>query len=221
VALARELAFLRAAFALPCTAVHLAEVRATLGSFECIDRYYDAEPVMPQRRALGGEVLSVIAGSEPAPTIPPELVERLQRLRDVFHAHGAVAQVTEHLARFVDTTERVRGTREPGEYIRAVEEEGRLTSEMVLLLFDGDPPRSGFAEFFVRLGIVGNLVDKLCDAHADFSRGELALRPNAAVYARLVAAFVRHATLLLARFPRRWALVWWGARYFAPLLARS
>jgi hypothetical protein len=221
VALADELAFLREAFELPCTEVHRAQVGTALGSFECIDRYYDAESISPRRRALGDDVISVVAGGESAAPLPAELVEQLHGLREVFHAHDARAPIAELLARFVDATERVRNTLEPSEYVAAVEEEGRLTSEMVLLLFDGDPPRSRFAEFFVRLGIVGNLVDKLCDARDDFARGEVALRPGAAVHARLCAAFVHHATLLVARFPRRVALVRWGAKYFAPLLRRA
>ncbi|HEY5920121.1 MAG TPA: hypothetical protein VIV11_00565 [Kofleriaceae bacterium] len=217
VALAAELAFLREAFALPCTQTHRAEVSATLGSFECIDRYYDTEALAAARRALADEVVNVVAGSQPARDLPPELVDRLATLHRVFAAHHAVAGVAAHLARFVEITERARTTLSPRDYIAAVEEEGRLTAEMVLLLFDGDPP-SPFADFFTRLGVVGNLVDKLCDVRADFAAGELALRPSAALYLRLATAFVRHASILFVQFPRRWTLLAWGARYFGPLV---
>src|SRR5262249_48669542 len=147
----------------PCSDAHRAEVCATLGAFECIDRYYDAERDGSHRRALGANVVRVVAGGEPASPLPQELVVHLHLMREVFRAHAAVAQLVDRLARFVEITERARTTLELDAYVGAVEQEGRLTSEMVLLLFDGDPAHSRFCEFFLRLGVVGNLVDKLCD----------------------------------------------------------
>ena len=212
VALAGELAFLREAFALPCTETHRADVVATLGAFECIDRYYDAEGNAEIRRVLAGDIVDILGGA--SRDLPRELVDRIESLRRVFAAH--IAGITERLAAFVVATERARTTRAPREYLAAVEAEGRLTSEMVLLLFDDPPTR--FPEFFVRLGVVGNLVDKLCDVRADYLTGEIVVEPNIVLHARLAAAFLRHAAVLVLGFPRPWQLVRWGVRYFRPLL---
>ncbi len=147
-----------------------------------------------------------------------ELRRHVDRLRAVLELHRAIEPCAELMRRFIDATERVRAARSAASYVAGVRDEGRLTSEMVLLLL-AQEDEAGFARFFVTLGVVGNLVDKLCDVRGDHRSGELALRPGVRVHARLVAAFIRGAATTLAAFPRRLALVAWGARYFAPLAA--
>jgi len=188
----------------------------TLAAFECIDRHYDAVGDAIARRALGAAIVDTLRG-EPA-VDARELRGHVDRLRALLETHAAIDRCAELMRRFIDATEQVRGARSAASYVAAVRDEGRLTSEMVLLLLE--PERDvAFARFFSALGVVGNLVDKLCDVREDHRAGEVALRPGVRVHARLAAAFVRGAATTLAAFPRRLALVAWGARYFAPLLA--
>jgi hypothetical protein len=213
VALARELPFLRDGFALPSPTALRDGVCATLEAFECLDRHYDRMPHADRRRAFADDIVRSLAGAQ-AP-LPDEVTRHLAALRQLFASH--VPAIANRLARFTAMTETARTTRAPREYIAAIEEEGRLTSEMVLLLFANDPP-SRFPAFFVQLGIVGNLVDKLCDVRDDFAAGEIVLEPNVALHLRLLGAFVKHAAIVVAMFPRRAALVVWGAKYFKGLL---
>jgi hypothetical protein len=216
VELARELPFLRSAFGLPCTDDNRADVTTTLAAFECIDRHYDALISPAQRRALGEQVVAVLATGAHDPALPQELADQVQSLHAVFARHAAAPRCAALLAEFVVATERVRGAHGARDYVRGVRAEGELTSAMVLLLLDSD---ARFAAFFLRLGVVGNLVDKLCDVRDDHARGEIAIAPSAGVHLRLAAAFARAAIPLVVGFPRPLALARWGLRYLRPLVA--
>ena len=211
VALANELDFLRSAFRLPCSDRHRADVVATLAAFECIDRHYDATAAGDRRSSLGKLIVDVLGGNASAAALPSELADHVSSLRATFEAHAAARRCAELLAEFFATTERVRTTRAPREYLDNVRKEGWLTSAMVLLVLD--PADESFAPFFLRLGVVGNLVDKLCDIHDDHALGEIAMAPTAAMYARLLGSFAVNAVRLLATFPRPFALARWGLKY--------
>ncbi|CAN5910150.1 hypothetical protein BH11MYX2_BH11MYX2_07960 [soil metagenome] len=215
VALADHLEFLRGAYALPCTTRHRADVTTTLSAFECIDRHYDGLSAGGPRRELGAQIVHMLGGAEE--TLPAELEAHVRALRAVFAAHGASARLAELLAEFFVATERVRGTPEPSEYVDQVRREGHLTSAMVLLLLE--PDRSGrFARFFLRLGVVGNFVDKLVDVRDDHAQGETSVSPTLGVHARLLAELMRAAVPLVLEFPRRLALARWGVGVTARLL---
>jgi len=207
VALAGELPFLRSAFGLPCTQANRDDVAATLAAFECIDRHYDAQA--DGRRALGEAIVAALRGD--AAELAEELADQVCTLRAVFEQHAAAARCAQLLAEFFVATERVRGAHDPNDYVHGVREEGHLTSAMVLLLLDSDPR---FESFFLRLGVVGNLVDKLCDVRDDHARGEIAIAPSARVHLQLAAAFTRAAIPLVIAFPRPLALARWGLRFW-------
>jgi hypothetical protein len=200
-----ELEMLRSAFGLPCTAANRADVTATLAAFECFDRCYDALPTLA-RQLLGKRIVHGLATGAPD-ALPIEIAAHVRALHTVFARHGAVARCAALLAEFIATTEIVRTTLDPRRYVAGVGREGVLTSAMVLLLFDHD---ERWAPFFLQLGVVGNLADKLCDVRHDHARGEIALAPSTRVHARLLAAFVDAAVPLVLRFPRPLALVRWG-----------
>lgn len=215
VELAQHLEFLRGAFDLPCSPTQQRDVATTLAAFECIDRHYDVVGDAPARRALGAAVIGALRGETAIES--RELQAQVDRLRAVFAAHRAIERCAELMRRFIDATERVRAARSAATYVAGVQDEGRLTSEMVLLLLE--PERAvAFTRFFSALGVVANLVDKLCDVRRDHRAGEVALRPGVRVHARLVAAFVRGAVRVIAAFPERRALAMWGVRYLAPLV---
>jgi hypothetical protein len=86
---------------------------------------------------------------------------------------------------------------------------------MVLILLGGG---DRFARFFLRLGVVGNLVDKLVDVREDHALGEISVAPTIGVHARLLAELIRAAVPLVIEFPRRFALARWGVGVTARLL---
>jgi hypothetical protein len=216
VALADHLEFLCGAFGLACTRAHRADVAATLAAFECMDRHYDAVVDSKARCALGRRMVDAFAGDAPASSLPLELAGHVSALRGVFDGHGARAACRDFLSEFFIVTERTRTTRDPREYLRSVRREGFLTSAMVVLLLHDDDAR--FRSFFLQLGVVGNLVDKICDVRDDYARGEIAVPPSLEVHARLLAAFVISAAPLLVSFPRPIALTRWGLGYLRPAL---
>jgi hypothetical protein len=213
VALADHLEFLRGAYRLPCTTRHRTEVASTLSAFECIDRHYDGLSAGEPRRDLGARIVRMLEGSDE--TLPAELDEHVRALRSVFAAHGFADTLATLLEEFFVATERVRTTPSHREYVDQVCREGHLTSAMVLLLL-GENAR--FARFFLRLGVVGNLVDKLVDVREDHALGEISVAPTIGVHARLLTELVRAAVPLVLEFPRRIALARWGVGVTARLL---
>jgi hypothetical protein len=215
VALADHLEFLRAAYRLPCTERHRREVTTTLAAFECIDRHYDALASGAPRQALGAQIVQKLRGG--GEILPAELDAHVHSLRDVFARHGASDRLAALLEQFFVATERVRQTPEPREYVDQVRREGHLTSAMVLLLLDARPG-DRFERFFLRLGVVGNLVDKLVDVREDHALGEISVSPTVGVHARLLAELIRASVPLILEFPRRLALARWGVGVTVRLL---
>ncbi|HEY4057135.1 MAG TPA: hypothetical protein VGM39_11030 [Kofleriaceae bacterium] len=213
VALADHLEFLRGAYRLPCTTRHRTDVATTLSAFECIDRHYDGLSAGEPRRDLGARIVRMLAGSDQ--DLPAELESHVRALRAVFAAHDSDKRLATLLEKFFVATERVRTTPSHREYVDQVRREGHLTSEMVLILLGGG---DRFARFFLRLGVVGNLVDKLVDVREDHALGEISVAPTIGVHARLLAELIRAAVPLVIEFPRRFALARWGVGVTARLL---
>jgi hypothetical protein len=191
-------------------------------ALECIDRALDSEMTVAARRALAERILSALRGGAPAAHVADddELGRWLLQLRALIVGRQIAAPFLALATRALANTERMRTTRALSEYLRCVEEEGRLTVEMTLTVMGGSSC-APLAAFLRGVAEIGNLYDKLVDARADAARGEIAIRPDWRLHAALSAALLRRLPRAIALHPRRtrflrWALGWVVA---LPLLA--
>jgi hypothetical protein len=189
-------------------------------ALECIDRRLDDLAAAEDRRRLGDELLRRLrAPTAPCPgddmpadvDLDLDLSERADRLARILasRGHGITDAFCRLAERALANTERMRSVRESAAYVACVEHEGRLTVEMTLLLL-GDQVSPAFGAFLRAIAEMANLLDKLIDARADHRRGELALRPGAALHARLALAFLRRVPAAIARHPRPHRFLAWG-----------
>jgi hypothetical protein len=183
-----------------------------MAAFEAIDRHVDAHGDPAVRAKLEAQIVAAIETDDAS--IDRELRERLGELRAILPPGGA-RFVAGSLERFFAHSEELRTTTDPSRYLRAVLDEAARASEMTLLVA-ARLADARFARFFGVLSEVANLVDKLHDVRGDHRRGEIAVAADAALHARLAAAFAARAARLLLLAPRPLKLVAWGARYLVP-----
>jgi hypothetical protein len=181
-------------------------------TLECIDRLLDAIADADERARFGEALLAALADERAGEALPSELRAHLDQLRPVLARTGArqrlVALGTDALA----NTERMRVTRDTGEYLARVRAEGRFTVEMALLFVE--PWLSPACRAFLRsVAEMGNLVDKLKDARGDFRRGEMAVAPDVLLHARLLASILKRVPAAAALHPRLLGFVRWGVGY--------
>jgi hypothetical protein len=183
-----------------------------MAAFEAIDRHVDARSDREERARLEQSIVAAVEMDDAA--LDDELRARLGELRAILPPGGA-RFVAGSLARFFAHSEELRTTTDPSRYLRAVLDEAARASEMTLLIA-ARLADARFTRFFGVLSEVANLVDKLHDVRGDRRRGEIAVAADAALHARLAAAFAARAARLLLLAPRPLKLVAWGARYLVP-----
>ena len=192
---------------------NLADVRVFTTALEHIDRELDAIDSAADRRDFGARLLAALVD----PDVRVSDIE-LDELRAVLVRRGVTRAFSALARRALANSERMRLTRSPREYLDAIELEGRLTVELVLLFLEPDAGPA-FVEFLRAVGDVANLFDKLVDMRADHRRGELALVPSVRLHARVAARLVRRVPSVVARHPRRVRLVGWGVGWMRRMLA--
>jgi len=176
-------------------------------ALECVDRHVDATPEPTARLALERAILA-----RELTALPDELARRVERLHRI-----APPALWTTAARALRNAERIRTARDAREYVRCVEEEGRLLVDMLLALVGQwcSPALIGFLRGVAELA---NLADKLIDAHGDYARGELALRPGLALHARLAFAFLGRLPAALRTHPSARRFVRWGLGYLVTMI---
>ncbi len=170
-------------------------------ALECIDRELDARPERAHRRELADAVL---AGTIDQPS---ELACHVARLHEL-----APPALWAAARRALVNSERMRATRDVRDYIACIEEEGRLTVEMLLAIV-GPWCSPALQRFLRRVAELANLVDKLVDARADFRRGELAIAPGLALHVHLAAAALARVPGALAAHPSWPRFAAWGLSF--------
>jgi hypothetical protein len=176
-------------------------------ALECIDRELDARDSL-HRSELGDAVL---AGTV---VDPPELARHVARLHEL-----APPALWAAARRALANSERMRATHSIRDYIACIEEEGRLTVEMLLAIV-GPWCSPELQRFLHRVAELANLVDKLVDARADFRRGELAIAPGLALHAHLVAALLARVPGALAAHPSWPRFAAWGLSFVRVMVVR-
>jgi hypothetical protein len=73
-----------------------------------------------------------------------------------------------------------------------------------------------FMQWFPSVAEVGNLVDKLVDARADYRRGEMRIKPDLGHHMTLLWEIARRGLGAFRLFPRRARLFRWAIRFFDP-----
>ena len=195
------------------TPANLRDVRVFMLALEHIDRVLDAIVDRADRRAFGERLLAAIANGD-ARFSDIELGE----LYAVLARRGRTAAFVALARTALVNSERMRTTRDAHEYLDAIELEGRLTVELVLLFVDPDAGPA-VAAFLRAVGDIANLFDKLIDMRADHRRGELALRPSIRLHARVLARILRRLPSVAATHPRRLRFVGWSVGWVRRMLA--
>jgi hypothetical protein len=209
--LAEDLPRLALAFGCALPAVAQQDLLVFTLALECIDRVLDAIPHEEERGAFGAHLLDALDGGS-LELGDDELRGHLRALRRVLAAGGAAPRFRRVGASALANTERMRTTRDAGEYLDCVRREGRYTVELALL-FVGAWLNPACRAFLRSVAEMGNLVDKLKDARGDFRRGEMAVAPDVLLHARLVGLILRRVPAAAALHPSLTGFVRWGVGY--------
>lgn len=221
-ALAGELSVIAADFGHTVDASLRHDIARLAATMECIDRHVDDAADDRARRALWADIVALLirgdedggdgVGSDTGAFVDPELARSVLDVREVATRRGVLPRMVRLVREEIATSEAMRQAVRSGDYVAAVLREGHLTAGLALLVV-GPACGRPFRRFFYRLGGPANLVDKLLDARADHSRGELRLAPGLGLYVRLAASIAVRTPMLLASHPRWWRVIGLGVRY--------
>lgn len=195
------------------------DIARLAAAMECIDRHVDDVACDASRTALWTSIFALLARGEVDLGLPlatrasrDELHGAVQRVRDLAVRRGVLPRMLRIVKKEIATSEALRHTRDARVYVRAVVREGRLTAALALVVA-GRACGPAFRRFFFRLGGPANVVDKLNDASADHSRGEIRVDPGLGLRARLAVAIALALPALFAAHPRKARIVDLGVRY--------
>lgn len=104
---------------------------------------------------------------------------------EIFARYDQPEYFISRASRIFEIAELLRSVRCRRAYISLVCEEGRCFLEMFLPIFAVHATPE-FMRWFPHVAEVGNLVDKLVDARADYRRGEMQIQPNLTHHAVLL-----------------------------------
>jgi len=208
--LAEDLPRLAEAFGCPLTARACGDLMVFTLALECIDRELDAIGDAAERARFGARLLAALDGE--GARFGDELDGHLEALEPVLRRIGAGERFLALGAAALDNTERMRTTRDAGEFLLCVRREGVYTVELALLFVEAELSAACCA-FLRSVAEMGNLVDKLKDARGDFQRGEMAVAPGVVLHARLVGLILRRVPAAAALHPSLSGFVRWGASY--------
>lgn len=182
---------------------------------ECLDRVVDEAPD-EERALLAGLIIEALRqGESEHEAFSTELTRQLNVLNDIFGRYPDPEFFISRAERIFQIAETVRSVRDRGTYIELVCEEGRCFLEMFLPIFEVSAPES-FMSWFPSVAEVGNLVDKLVDARADYRRGEMALYPGLGHHLALLSQIAWRGKDAFRFFPSRTRLFLWAIRFFNP-----
>lgn len=182
---------------------------------ECLDRIVDESPSGVRQQRAQQIIGALRMGVDQELQEIPELVIRLEQLRDIFSRYAEPEYFISRAARIFEIAEEIRSVDERGVYIDLVCEEGRCFLEMFLPIFAVHATPK-FMEWFPSVAEVGNLVDKLVDARADYRRGEMRIHPGLTHHLVLLREVAVRGLGAFTLFPSRTRLFLWAIRFFDP-----
>jgi hypothetical protein len=154
-------------------------------SIECADRSLDAISQADRRVLFGNAILAHLEGSGCSDDgVTVELAGWLAQLREVIERHQIHGAYYEIVGELLSNSEQMRTTRNHARFVCCAVKEGRLMVQLLLLILE-DNSTPQFDSFMRQLSEPANLGDKLRDAHRDYQRGEIAIRPTWKFRARL------------------------------------
>lgn len=182
---------------------------------ECLDRRVDSCPEGVRQRLAGDVITALRARSHEGFEPDEELHRQLYQLDAIFHRYQDPEYFIWRCERIFAIAEEIRLTTERSVYVDLVCEEGRCFLELFLPLFAVHATPE-FMTWFPSVAEVGNLVDKLVDARADYRRGEMLIPPDLAHHCSLLGHIARKGVGAFALFPNRLRLFGWAIRFFDP-----
>jgi hypothetical protein len=105
----------------------------------------------------------------------------------------------------------MRNTRSRKDYLAGALVEGRLMTELLLLILRENSTPS-FRRYFRRISGAANLPDKLADAKADFEAGEINIRPDFGFMSLLGVYFLKEMGAIVVLSLRHPLLIAGGFR---------
>lgn len=213
--LAEETRFLVATFGFDLTEQCWFDHDRLMDGCECLDRVVDEAPDS-ERALLADLIVKALRREEPShQAFTAELKGQLETLIEIFARYPDQEFFISRAARIFEIAETVRTVRDRQHYIELVCEEGRCFLEMFLPIFEVSAP-ANFLEWFPSVAEVGNLVDKLVDARADYRRGEMVLYPGVGHHLALLGQIAWRGRDAFRLFPSRTRLFLWAIRFFNP-----
>ncbi|MFA5508725.1 MAG: hypothetical protein WC314_17230 [Vulcanimicrobiota bacterium] len=182
---------------------------------ECLDRKVDGSPD-EIRPSLTGRILQALRGGSPGDSMfDAELSTQIEYLVDIFERYGPAEYFLSRAEGIFGISEEIRATSDRKHYVELVCREGRYFLEMFLPIFERHATAE-FMKFFPSVAEVGNLVDKLVDARADYRRGEMLLYPGVPHHLSLLKEITSRGWEAFRLFPNRTGLFVWAIRFFNP-----
>ena len=182
---------------------------------ECLDRKVDGSPDHSRQRLAGDVIAALRAGRPEGFDLDPELSRQVQQLVEIFARYEDPEYFISRAARIFEIAEGLRDVTSRPTYVDLVCEEGRCFLEMFLPIF-AVSATPDFLAWFPSVAEVGNLVDKLVDARADYRRGEMRIQPDLMHHAVLLREIAQRGVGAFRLFPNRPRLFWWAIRFFDP-----
>lgn len=215
--MARELSRLAASFGATLPASVERDVATLTAAIEEVDRILDDTSDVASRSRFGRRVLAALDGGDPLVSGVDLSALRATLARASATPDDTTRRFRALVERELDVTERRRTTRDVGTFIHAVEEEGRLTVAMLLVLVEAHTPPS-FATFLRRVAEASTLFDALVDATADYRRGEMSIRPSVALHLVILRAGLARFGDAYRAHPSSIGFARWGATMMLAVL---
>lgn len=213
--LAEETRYIVATFEFELTEQAWRDHDLLMDGCECLDRVVDESPDEVRQQRASEIIAALRQGSSRGYDFAPELERQIEVLVDIFGRYSEPEYFISRAARIFAIAEEIRSVTERRVYIERVCEEGRCFLEMFLPIFEtGATPT--FMAWFPSVAEVGNLVDKLVDARADYRRGEMLIYPGLVHHLVLLKECARRGLPAFTLFPRPTRLFFWAIRFFDP-----
>ena len=200
--------------------LNLSHLIATIDS---IDRVLDPLPNPVDRASFADaliEFLKTDSDEIKSEFASDEIRWRMSILRNVVSNVGCLAPFTETVTKVFEHTEAKRIATSGNELVFHLKEEWRLAGHMTVLVM-GSQTNDRFERFFYLCCEMMTSVDMIKDAANDYRKGELAFKPNMALYWRLLKEFLVPLPKLVWRFPKPYNLVRYAVGFLIDVYVKS
>ena len=173
--------------------INLSHLIATIDS---IDRVLDPLPNAADRASFANALTDYLKHNSDrieSEFANEEICRRMRNLRNVVSLVGCQEDFVATVTKVFEHTEGKRLAENSIDLIYHLKEEWRLAGHMTVLIM-GNKTNSRFENFFYLCCEMMTSVDMIKDAASDYAKGELNLKPNLALYGRLLTEFLGPAS---------------------------